>query len=101
MLQGAPKGTYSLPSGPKATYFQLWCCSGGRLKALVMSTGATLGLLAMSSKRSTLSMAKTYSVLPRTATPAGCVSLSTTVRTVRWPPLSLISYTRPMPRVPT
>ena len=45
----------------------------------------------MSSKRSTLSIAMTYSVLPWTATPEGCVSLSITTRLVRLSPASVTS----------
>jgi hypothetical protein len=55
----------------------------------------------MPSKRSTLSIANTYSAPSLYATPAGWVSLSATTLTVRFEPSSATSYTRPMARVPT
>ena len=56
-----------------------------------MSTGGTAGFLSMPSKRSTLSIAITYSDPLLNATPEGCVSLSTTTRLVRCAPLSVTS----------
>ena len=72
-------------------YFQLWCCSFGNWKTAVMSTGDAAGLRSMPSKRSTLSIAMTYSDPLRNSTPEGWFSLSTTTRLVRVPPASVIS----------
>ena len=71
-----------LAVGPKATYFQLWCCSGGRLNACrscrpAARSGWTRCCRSAAPCRWRTRRASRLCI----ATPVGCVSLSTTTRT--------------------
>ena len=70
-LQGAPWGTYSLPSGPKAMNFQPCCLSVGNVSITTAGLGGSFRWASIASKRKIFDTADTYSAPSRHATPAG------------------------------
>jgi hypothetical protein len=53
LLQGAPTGTYNIPSGPKRMTFQPWRVLPGKESLTTAGAGASSSRLSMSSKRMT------------------------------------------------
>ena len=104
MLQGAPTGTYSLPSGPNAMNFQPWWVSVGSLSVTTTGLGGSARCCSMSGYFRIRLTADTYSAPSRKATPTGISrSFAITYTCSARPSLSMpvSAYTLPSRNEPT